>query len=93
MSDAAESRFETIAVRGLLVAISVYKVIFSQLFAGSCRFVPSCSSYAADAIRAHGAMKGTVLALARLARCHPFCEGGVDPVPPSRRVGLDGHRS
>lgn len=60
-----------------------YKLTVSQLFGGSCRFEPSCSEYAAIAICQHGPAKGCLLALRRLAHCHPFCEGGFDPVPPT----------
>ena len=67
--------------RALLAMIAVYKVALSPLFAGSCRFVPSCSSYAWEAVEKHGPLKGGWLALQRLARCHPFCDGGLDQVP------------
>lgn len=70
-----------------LGAIAVYKTVFSPLFAGSCRFVPSCSSYAREAVLVHGALKGGWLALRRLARCHPLCAGGLDQVPlPARET-------
>lgn len=58
-----------------------YKVLISPYFAGSCRYVPSCSEYAADAIAAHGVLRGSVLAIGRLARCHPFGGHGLDVVP------------
>lgn len=67
--------------RGLLALLTVYKGLFSPLFAGSCRFVPSCSEYARDAIVEHGALKGCWLAARRLARCHPAGSSGFDPVP------------
>lgn len=51
---------------------------------GGCRFVPTCSEYAAVAIASHGPLRGTWLALLRLLRCHPFCRGGLDPVPLAR---------
>ena len=51
------------------------------LTGGCCRFYPTCSCYAHEAVEKHGAARGTWLAVKRLARCHPFCEGGVDPVP------------
>lgn len=70
------------AVRIALVLLRGYKLFISPLFTGSCRFVPSCSDYAAEAIRLYGVPRGTWLALKRLARCHPFCAGGHDPVPP-----------
>ncbi|MFN8065174.1 MAG: membrane protein insertion efficiency factor YidD [Vicinamibacterales bacterium] len=59
-----------------------YKIFISPLFTGSCRFVPSCADYAAEAIRLHGLSHGSWLALKRLGRCHPLCAGGYDPVPP-----------
>ena len=51
---------------------------------GGCRFVPTCSEYAAVAIAIHGPVRGVVLSVWRLLRCHPFCRGGLDPVPPAR---------
>jgi putative membrane protein insertion efficiency factor len=65
----------------ILAGIKIYQLSISQLFTGSCRFLPSCSSYAAEAVARHGSLKGSVLAIRRLARCHPFCAGGHDPVP------------
>jgi uncharacterized protein len=70
-----------------LLLIRAYKLAFSPMFAGSCRFLPSCSDYAAEAIRRHGAVRGTVLAVRRLARCHPFAAPGADPVPGHRPRG------
>jgi putative membrane protein insertion efficiency factor len=66
----------------MLVLLSGYKILLSQLFAGSCRFVPSCSAYAREAVIEHGALKGAWLAARRLARCHPAGAYGIDPVPP-----------
>jgi len=60
----------------------VYKALFSPLFAGSCRYYPSCSAYMAEAVTVHGAAKGVWLGLRRLGRCHPLGSHGVDPVPP-----------
>ncbi len=65
----------------ILAALRSYKVLLSPLFTGSCRFVPSCSDYMAEAVKRHGPVAGVWLGLSRLARCHPFCEGGHDPVP------------
>jgi len=65
---------------GLLRA---YKLLISPLFAGSCRYYPSCADYMAEAIRLHGAVKGVWLGTRRLARCHPFGRHGFDPVPRS----------
>lgn len=74
----------TPAQRVALALLRLYKLAFSPLFAGSCRFLPTCSEYAAEAIRRHGVCRGTLLAAARLARCHPFAEAGADPVPGHR---------
>jgi len=58
-----------------------YQVTLSPFFAGSCRFVPSCSTYALEAVAKHGALRGSWLAIKRLLRCHPFYPGGLDQVP------------
>ncbi len=63
--------------------IRAYQLVVSPIFTGSCRFLPSCSEYAAEAVRHHGVLSGSWLAAKRLARCHPFCAGGHDPVPPA----------
>lgn len=65
----------------LRVGIWVYQVSLGLLFRGACRFQPSCSRYAEEAVRKHGAFEGTKLAISRLLRCHPFHPGGIDPVP------------
>ncbi|MGE3957858.1 MAG: membrane protein insertion efficiency factor YidD [Vicinamibacterales bacterium] len=65
-----------------MVLLRGYKLVISPLFTGSCRFLPSCSDYAAEAIRMYGVPYGSWLALKRLSRCHPLCAGGCDPVPP-----------
>ena len=67
--------------RVLRFAIRVYQVTLSPVMGNRCRFYPSCSHYAFDAIEEHGAMRGSLLAARRLGRCHPFHPGGVDPVP------------
>ena len=64
-----------------LKALRAYKVLISPYFAGSCRFLPSCADYAAEAIATHGVIPGSWLAAKRLARCHPLCAAGHDPVP------------
>ena len=80
-------RAKRLPVRALSGLISIYKILFSQLFTGSCRFVPSCSTYAQEALLRHGALKGSWLAFRRLVRCHPLCAGGLDQVPePGRRA-------
>jgi putative membrane protein insertion efficiency factor len=65
----------------LLLLIRFYIVCLSPLFGGACKFYPSCSNYAWEAIERHGARRGAVLAVKRLLRCHPFTKGGVDLVP------------
>lgn len=65
-----------------LFLIDCYKLLLSPFVGQHCRFYPSCSSYAREAIEIHGVIKGSWLALRRLSRCHPWHEGGVDPVPP-----------
>jgi uncharacterized protein len=65
----------------LLLLIKGYRYLLSPWMAASCRFEPSCSAYAYQAIERHGAIAGTGLAGWRLLRCHPWCDGGCDPVP------------
>jgi putative membrane protein insertion efficiency factor len=68
--------------RGVAVApIRVYRAAISPLLMPRCRFHPSCSGYAQEAVERHGVLKGGVLAVWRLLRCHPFHPGGFDPVP------------
>jgi putative membrane protein insertion efficiency factor len=67
--------------RVLLLLIEAYRLTLSPLLGGFCRFEPSCSRYAEEAVRRHGARRGSALALRRLLRCHPFRPGGFDPVP------------
>ncbi|HXV61810.1 MAG TPA: membrane protein insertion efficiency factor YidD [Vicinamibacteria bacterium] len=64
-----------------MAGIRLYQVSLAWLFRGACRFYPSCSEYAVEAVGKHGAFRGARLASARLLRCHPFSPGGVDPVP------------
>ncbi len=58
-----------------------YRYLLSPLLGHNCRFYPSCSQYAEQAIEEHGVVKGTGLALRRISKCHPWHEGGIDPVP------------
>jgi uncharacterized protein len=69
------------AARILLLLIDGYRLILSPVLGGYCRYQPSCSVYADEAVRRHGARRGASLALRRLLRCHPFRPGGFDPVP------------
>ncbi len=77
-----------LSVRMLTGAIGAYQIAVSPLLAPSCRYWPSCSAYAIEALRAHGASRGTWLAVRRLCRCHPWARGGVDPVPPAPDGGF-----
>jgi len=69
------------AVRLVLALLRGYKTFISPHFAGSCRFLPSCADYAAEAVTRHGVVRGSWLAAKRLARCHPLAAAGCDPVP------------
>jgi uncharacterized protein len=74
----------------LVGLIHVYRFTLSGSLGGQCRFSPSCSRYAEDAIREHGAIRGTLMAAWRIARCGPFSDGGYDPVRPGRQHSYDG---
>ena len=77
-------------MRSLLLAlIRLYQLAISPLLGPRCRFYPSCSQYAAEAIQKHGPIRGIALALARVARCHPWHPGGVDLVPASCNPSAD----
>lgn len=65
----------------LMLLIKLYQKAISPLMPPSCRFHPTCSSYGLEAIETHGALKGSWLAIRRISKCHPFHEGGFDPVP------------
>lgn len=65
----------------LLLGVEAYRVTLSPLLGGHCRYEPSCSRYAQEALERHGASAGMRLAMGRLLRCHPFRPGGFDPVP------------
>jgi len=94
MSDASldgakitQSRPTSWGALALLLVVRFYVVFLSPFFGGACKFYPSCSNYAAEAIARHGARRGAVLAVKRLLRCHPFTRGGVDLVPEAGMVG------
>ena len=67
--------------RLLVVLVAGYQKVISPLFPPRCRFHPTCSDYAVGALRTHGALRGGWLTLRRIGRCHPWNEGGLDPVP------------
>ena len=79
--ESALSRLPRALLMGLVRA---YRLLLSPALRRSCRFEPSCSAYALQALERHGAAAGSYLAVARLARCHPWCEPGFDPVPEPR---------
>jgi uncharacterized protein len=68
----------------LLALVKLYRLTLSGWLGGQCRFYPTCSHYAEEAIRTHGALRGGAMAAWRIARCGPFTDGGVDHVPPRR---------
>ncbi len=74
----------------LIRLIRLYQLLLSPLLGNNCRFAPSCSRYAQEAIAAHGAWRGLLLGVRRLSRCHPWNHGGHDPVP--GRLGGETHR-
>lgn len=71
---------------GLVLFIKVYQWCISPLFPSNCRFTPTCSTYAIEAIRMHGPFKGGFLGAKRIAKCHPWGGSGYDPVPPTSGV-------
>lgn len=70
--------------RFLVGLLKAYRLLLSPWLGSQCRFEPTCSRYAIEAIEGHGAARGSYLAARRILRCHPWCAGGVDPVPPFR---------
>ncbi len=65
----------------LIIPVRLYQILISPMLPPSCRFTPSCSQYAVEALRKHGAIKGSWLAIRRIMRCHPWGGSGYDPVP------------
>ena len=76
-----KSRNATLMKRLLLALIAVYRYAISPMLGRNCRFHPTCSEYAIEAIQRHGALRGGWMAAKRVGRCHPFNSGGYDPVP------------
>jgi putative membrane protein insertion efficiency factor len=75
----------SIAQRAALAVLRLYKILISPMFTGSCRYLPSCSDYAAEAVTRFGVIRGAWLAAGRLARCHPLGGHGLDAVPVHNR--------
>ena len=69
--------------RALIALVKTYRLLLSPWLGSACRFEPTCSAYSLQALQMHGAAKGAYLTLRRLTRCHPWCAGGHDPVPPT----------
>lgn len=79
-----------LAIKSVLkTGIKAYQFLLSPLLGQNCRFYPSCSAYAQEAIDIHGSLKGSVLAIRRIACCHPFHPGGFDPVPPKKQADIE----
>lgn len=81
MSLAPASLLRRVTIWPFVALIYVYKVTLAPFLGGQCRFSPTCSTYALEAYREHGVVRGTILTVRRVARCHPFSRGGYDPVP------------
>lgn len=81
MSSGRTARLIAVPLRGL---IRLYQKLVSPFLGGNCRFQPTCSEYAEEALRVHGAFRGSWLALRRIGRCHPWGGAGYDPVPPAK---------
>ncbi len=77
----AEGPFQRAVSSALVLLIQAYRFALRPLLLGSCRFCPSCSDYAIEAITRHGPWRGCWLGLRRICRCHPWSRGGMDPVP------------
>lgn len=71
----------------LVFGVRAYQLAISPILGPGCRFAPSCSSYAIEALQEHGPWRGSVLAIRRIGRCHPFQPGGFDPVPSAHALG------
>jgi uncharacterized protein len=81
------------AGRVLVVLLHGYRRFISPLLGPRCRFYPSCSAYALEAVQLHGALRGSWLAARRLGKCHPFHPGGIDPVPGSKLAAAEADES
>ena len=77
----------------LIGLLKGYRFAISPLYGQVCRYHPTCSAYALEAVQTHGALRGTWLAMRRVARCHPWAAGGFDPVPPQKNRRSSTHSS
>lgn len=77
----SSSPAKSAVARALMALVRAYQLLISPALGSACRFAPTCSHYSMQALAQHGAIKGSYLTLHRLGRCHPWCEGGHDPVP------------
>ena len=80
-SQQSASPAKSAVARALMALVRAYQLLISPALGSACRFAPTCSHYSMQALGQHGAIKGSYLTLCRLGRCHPWCEGGHDPVP------------
>lgn len=80
---AAPNLLSRLLAKPLIWLVKLYRLTLSPLIGQHCRFTPTCSVYAIEALQTHGVLRGTALTVHRLGRCHPWCEGGYDPVPPA----------
>lgn len=71
----------SLPARGLMLLVRGYRLLLKPWLGSACRFEPTCSAYSLDALRRHGAVVGSYFTVARVLRCHPWCDGGCDPVP------------
>ena len=78
------SDLSTLPQRGLVLIVKGYRLLLSPWLGSQCRFEPTCSAYALQALQDHGAGAGSYLAARRILRCHPWCDGGFDPVPDAK---------
>ena len=76
----------------LILLIRFYQKFISPMFPAKCRFYPTCSQYTLEAVKEHGAIKGTYLGIKRILKCHPFHEGGYDPVPKRENKNSEGKK-
>jgi uncharacterized protein len=84
----AGARARSAGAWALLAMIRLYQVFLSPFLGGACKYYPSCSHYAQEAVQKHGARRGAWLAMKRLGRCRPFVKGGFDPVPDAEELDL-----